>query len=336
MTEPNQVPYPVGEPAIRITAMPADANPAGDIFGGWLMAQVDTAAGIIAARYSQDRAATVAVEGMKFHHPVHVGDKVSVYATLTSVGWTSNESSEEGDGSTGGVGTKSTVEVGDSTKVALKTKIITEFQSSLKTNVETIFKHIQQQVDNDNDNHSTSHENAVTWKVGIDPAKEKKAGEDEKKKDDGGGGILDTLGKIVSSGAKWVYNKGKGLVKKIPIIKDVLSVAGDIWDGISGRGRIERDSTTTDGHTDGDTHNHTHTDGTEITSLTSIATELSRKMIVETATEVERAVSTKVGLEVTTNAEVNKSRKKAGNHGASGTVVTHEVGKPQVLIKKIK
>ncbi len=89
MTEPNQVPYPVGEPAIRITAMPADANPAGDIFGGWLMAQVDTAAGIIAARYSQDRAATVAVEGMKFHHPVHVGDKVSVYATLTSVGWTS-------------------------------------------------------------------------------------------------------------------------------------------------------------------------------------------------------------------------------------------------------
>jgi len=87
MTEP--VPYPSGEPAIRITAMPADANPAGDIFGGWLMAQMDMAAGIIAARHSHGRAATIAVEGMKFHHPVHVGDEVSVYATLTSVGRTS-------------------------------------------------------------------------------------------------------------------------------------------------------------------------------------------------------------------------------------------------------
>ena len=89
MTEPDQIPYPAGEPAIRITAMPADANPAGDIFGGWLMAQMDMAAGIIAARHSHGRAATIAVEGMKFHHPVHIGDEVSVYAVLTSVGRTS-------------------------------------------------------------------------------------------------------------------------------------------------------------------------------------------------------------------------------------------------------
>ncbi len=91
MTEPAcaKSAYPFGEPAIRITAMPADANPAGDIFGGWLMAQMDMAAGIIAARQSHGRAATIAVEGMKFHHPVHIGDEVSVYATLTSVGRTS-------------------------------------------------------------------------------------------------------------------------------------------------------------------------------------------------------------------------------------------------------
>lgn len=78
-----------GEPAIRITAMPADANPAGDIFGGWLMAQMDMAAGIVAARRAKGRAATIAVEGMTFHHPVHVGDEVSVYATLAKAGRTS-------------------------------------------------------------------------------------------------------------------------------------------------------------------------------------------------------------------------------------------------------
>ena len=82
-------PLPQGEPAIRITAMPADANPAGDIFGGWLMAQMDMAAGIVAARRAQGRAATIAVEGMTFHHPVHVGDEVSVYASLAKAGRTS-------------------------------------------------------------------------------------------------------------------------------------------------------------------------------------------------------------------------------------------------------
>lgn len=82
-------PLPQGEPAIRITAMPADANPAGDIFGGWLMAQMDMAAGIVAARRAKGRAATIAVEGMTFHHPVHVGDEVSVYAHLSKAGRTS-------------------------------------------------------------------------------------------------------------------------------------------------------------------------------------------------------------------------------------------------------
>jgi acyl-CoA thioesterase YciA len=89
MSDPIPPGYPAGEPAIRITAMPADANPAGDIFGGWLMAQMDMAAGITAARHSQGRAATIAVEGMKFEKPVHIGDEVSVYAGLASVGRTS-------------------------------------------------------------------------------------------------------------------------------------------------------------------------------------------------------------------------------------------------------
>ncbi len=69
--------------------MPADANPAGDIFGGWLMAHMDMAAGIVAARRCKGRAATVAVEAMKFLQPVRVGDEVSVYAELVETGRTS-------------------------------------------------------------------------------------------------------------------------------------------------------------------------------------------------------------------------------------------------------
>ena len=77
------------EPSIRVVAMPADTNPAGDIFGGWLMAQMDLAAGIVAARHSRGRAVTASVEAMSFHHPVLVGDEVSVYAQMHATGRTS-------------------------------------------------------------------------------------------------------------------------------------------------------------------------------------------------------------------------------------------------------
>jgi len=74
---------------IRAIAMPADTNPAGDIFGGWLMAQMDLAAGNMAGRVSGGRSATVAVEAMQFLRPVKVGDEVTMYATLVKVGRTS-------------------------------------------------------------------------------------------------------------------------------------------------------------------------------------------------------------------------------------------------------
>lgn len=80
---------PAIEPTIRVTAMPADANAYGDIFGGWLMGQMDMAAGLVAARRARGRAVTVAMDGMQFHAPVAVGDEVSVYAQLTRVGRTS-------------------------------------------------------------------------------------------------------------------------------------------------------------------------------------------------------------------------------------------------------
>ena len=80
---------PLTEPAIRITAMPKDANAYGDIFGGWLMSLMDMAAGLAAARLSHGRAVTVAMDGMQFHLPVKVGDEVSVYAAVTRTGRTS-------------------------------------------------------------------------------------------------------------------------------------------------------------------------------------------------------------------------------------------------------
>ena len=93
---------PAHAPTIRVTAMPADSNPYGDIFGGWLMGQMDLAAGSVASRHCGGRAVTIATgaprkvllcgvptEEMKFHRPVFIGDELSVYATLVRVGNTS-------------------------------------------------------------------------------------------------------------------------------------------------------------------------------------------------------------------------------------------------------
>lgn len=80
---------PTSEPVIRIVAMPADTNPNGDIFGGWLMSQMDLGAGTVAMRVCKGRTVTVAMDGMQFHAPVSVGDEVSVYGTLVGTGRTS-------------------------------------------------------------------------------------------------------------------------------------------------------------------------------------------------------------------------------------------------------
>ena len=81
-----EAPPPNEQPVIRTTAMPADTNPDGDIFGGWLLAQMDLAAGSLACRRAQGRIVTAAVDGMSFLHPVFVGDEVSLYARLLSSG----------------------------------------------------------------------------------------------------------------------------------------------------------------------------------------------------------------------------------------------------------
>ncbi len=80
---------PRGDLAIRTLAMPADANPSGDIFGGWVLAQMDIAGGIAAGQRARGRVATVAVTAMTFHLPVYVGDVLCVYADIARVGRTS-------------------------------------------------------------------------------------------------------------------------------------------------------------------------------------------------------------------------------------------------------
>jgi acyl-CoA thioesterase YciA len=85
----SEVEFPRALPLVRVIAMPADANPNGDIFGGWLLAQMDLAGGSLATQRARGRCATVAVDGMVFHEPVFVGDEVSCYGELVRTGHTS-------------------------------------------------------------------------------------------------------------------------------------------------------------------------------------------------------------------------------------------------------
>ena len=80
---------PQGELTTRTMAMPADSNPAGDIFGGWVLSQMDIAAGISASERAQCRTVTVALDGMHFIRPVKIGDILCVYTEIERVGNTS-------------------------------------------------------------------------------------------------------------------------------------------------------------------------------------------------------------------------------------------------------
>ena len=85
----QQTPAPRGELTLRTLAMPADANPAGDIFGGWVMSQMDIGSGLCAMERAQSRIVTAAVDSMSFIAPVYVGDVLCVYAEVDRVGNTS-------------------------------------------------------------------------------------------------------------------------------------------------------------------------------------------------------------------------------------------------------
>ena len=81
--------HPEGDRAIAVVAMPADTNPSGDIFGGWILSQMDIAGGVAASRLAKGRTATIGVKEMEFHKPVSVGDLVSCYTQIQKIGTSS-------------------------------------------------------------------------------------------------------------------------------------------------------------------------------------------------------------------------------------------------------
>ena len=85
----ERIVLPDRAPVLRVVPMPADVNQHGDIFGGWIMSQVDIAGGVVAARHARGRVATVAVNSFTFKQPVLVGDLVTFYAEVVRVGRTS-------------------------------------------------------------------------------------------------------------------------------------------------------------------------------------------------------------------------------------------------------
>jgi len=89
MSPDQAVQLPDKPPTMRLPAQPRDTNAAGDIFGGWIMSQVDLAGAIVASRRAQGRVVTVAVNSFQFHQPVYVGDLISCYASVEKTGNTS-------------------------------------------------------------------------------------------------------------------------------------------------------------------------------------------------------------------------------------------------------
>lgn len=110
---------PSGELAIQTLAMPSDTNSNGDIFGGWLISQMDLAAGILAKRIAKGRAVTIAINSMAFLKPVHIGNVVSCYVSLSKQGKSSMTIEVEVWIEDLGVGTKNKVTKGTFVFVAI-------------------------------------------------------------------------------------------------------------------------------------------------------------------------------------------------------------------------
>ena len=116
---PDPAAEPRGELMIRTLAMPADTNQNGDIFGGWVLGQMDIAGGVACFDRAKGRVATVAVESMQFHHPVRVGDVLCCYVEILRVGRTSISTGIEAWILRRGEGTRMRVTEGKFTYVAI-------------------------------------------------------------------------------------------------------------------------------------------------------------------------------------------------------------------------
>ena len=105
----DETPQPIGELTLQAVAMPKDTNASGDIFGGWVLSQMDIAAGICAGQRAQKRVVTVAVDSMSFIRPVKVGDILGVYTAIDRTGRTSMDIHVEAWVRRGRIGTREKV-----------------------------------------------------------------------------------------------------------------------------------------------------------------------------------------------------------------------------------
>jgi hypothetical protein len=257
-------------------------------------------------------------------------------SSTNAVTWSSSTTEDHKSGESEEDGAKVHAGVDTSTKVKEAEKFVQSFNESLKVNVQTLVKLIEEDVISANSNESKIHSKETTWTIGVGSADKKKNDEAAETKRSSGGGLVERFKRGISSGAKWLYNQGKGIVKKIPLIGTALDVAGDIWDKLTGNVKIERKSVDAESETKGGGASVSLKDAREIHDMTAIAHELTTQFTAETSKEIETMVSTKLGVELSKTKKMDSSAGKSTMKGASGSTVTVETGQPKVLIKRLK
>lgn len=255
-------------------------------------------------------------------------------SSTNAVAWSTSSTEDQKSGESEEDGAKIHSDVDTSSKVKEAEKFISSFKSSISTNVQHMVKNIEEAIVKADSNETKTETDSTTWTVGIEPKKDGDKG--TKPAPTSGGGILDKIKKGIKGGAKWLYNKGKGLVKKIPIVGTALDVAGDLWDTLTGRVKIERKSIDETSTAKGSGSSVELKGMLEIDDMSSIATALINEFTTETSKEVETAVSTKFGVELSKVKKKDSSAGKSQTKGASGSTVTVETGQPKVFIKRLK
>jgi hypothetical protein len=260
--------------------------------------------------------------------------------SASTVTWSQTSTQDSKRGESEESGTKLTTGVDTSAKVKKATKFVQSFNESVKVNVQAMVKNIEEAIVKADSNESKTESKQTTWTVGGGTAAKQdddaKGAGDTQESDSSGGGFIDKIKRTVTSGAKWVFNKGVGVVKRIWIVKDILDIAGDIWDKLTGTVKIERKSMEGESETKTKGSSVSIKDAREITDSTAIASELTRQFTAETSQEVESLVSTRYGVELSKLKKTDESAGRSTTKTVSGSTVTVEMGRPKVHIRRVQ
>jgi hypothetical protein len=254
---------------------------------------------------------------------------------------THGEAGEDAEAQSHTSGSKVSTENSVARKETQAKEFQTKFESELSHNVTRAFKLLEQALDDETKEHIHRHEEKVDWKVGVGPAKADGKTNDASKpapepaKDSGGGGLLSKAWNAVTRGAGWVYRKAKGVAKRIPIVRAAISLAGDIWDTLSGRASVERTSSETDGDTDSTKQHNQSSTAAEISSLDVIASKLTNEVVTSHRQELETMIATKFGTEMTVGDKQDTTKKKTVNDTYTTSSTVYEARQPRLVIKKL-